>query len=449
MKGLIFTYLMTYGGAAVALYRPYWGFLVYVCFSIIKPEALWSFSVPAGGNYSRIVGLCLLFGWTLKGFGSWHFGKAQPVITALIFYLLWSFPATLGGLDPEKGWQFVESMAKIVLPFLVGITMIENMDQLKQLAWVVLVSHGWVALELNRAYYDGFNIVQELGFGGMDNNCVAIAMVTCVGLGFFLGLHVEKPWQKGVAFACAGLTAHVIMLAFSRGGLLALIVTGVISFLLIPKKPIYYVYFAAAVLLAMRLAGAEVRERLETSFEPQQDYSARSRLELWSACWDIMVRKPLIGVGPEGFPQVAPEYGFPRGKKAHSLWLELGANMGFPGLLALVGFYGICLWRLWPITKDKNPVVDPWCRYLARMVIASIIGFAVAAQFVTLEGLEAPYYITLIGAGVLKLESVPSLHPPELVLAPHPAVALPYPAGLREPAHWSHPGTQGQSSSAS
>ncbi len=40
MKGLIFTYVLTYGGALVSLFRPYYGFLVYVCFGLLKPEAL-------------------------------------------------------------------------------------------------------------------------------------------------------------------------------------------------------------------------------------------------------------------------------------------------------------------------------------------------------------------------------------------------------------------------
>ena len=38
-----------------------------------------------------------------------------------------------------------------------------------------------------------------------------------------------------------------------------------------------------------------------------------------------------------------------------------------------------------------------------RMVIAALVGFMVAAQFVSLAGLEIPYYVTLVGAGYLKL----------------------------------------------
>jgi hypothetical protein len=43
------------------------------------------------------------------------------------------------------------------------------------------------------------------------------------------------------------------------------------------------------------------------------------------------------------------------------------------------------------------------------MVLAAITGFAVSAQFVSLPGLETPYYIVLLGAGALKL--VPSARP--------------------------------------
>jgi hypothetical protein len=41
------------------------------------------------------------------------------------------------------------------------------------------------------------------------------------------------------------------------------------------------------------------------------------------------------------------------------------------------------------------------------MVIVSLTGFAVAAQFVSLYALEQPYYIALIGAATMKLVSSP------------------------------------------
>ena len=88
MKGLLFTYVLTYGGAVVSLIDPYPGLLIYICFAVIRPQSLWHWAVPEG-NYSRIVAIALLAGWTLRGFGRWRFGRATPVVMALIGYWGW------------------------------------------------------------------------------------------------------------------------------------------------------------------------------------------------------------------------------------------------------------------------------------------------------------------------------------------------------------------------
>jgi hypothetical protein len=48
------------------------------------------------------------------------------------------------------------------------------------------------------------------------------------------------------------------------------------------------------------------------------------------------------------------------------------------------------------------------------MVVAALAGFAVSVQFVSAEGLELPYYIALVGAGVLRLVSLRSAEPAHL-----------------------------------
>ena len=101
--------------------------------------------------------------------------------------------------DRGGAWEFVEASAKIVLPFLAGMTLIRSLDQLQKLAWVIVVCQGYVAYEMNLAYYDGYNVLAEQGFAGMDNNCMAIAMVTGTGLAFFLGLGETIRWRQLLA----------------------------------------------------------------------------------------------------------------------------------------------------------------------------------------------------------------------------------------------------------
>jgi probable O-glycosylation ligase (exosortase A-associated) len=338
-----------------------------------------------------------------------EFGRARPIVAALVAILLWCILSATLAQSEVVAWRFIEFFAKIVLPFIIGMTLLDSMEKLKILAWVIMLSQAFVAIEMNIAYYEGYNRLYFDGFGGMDNNSAAIGMVTCLGLAFFLGLYSEPLWLKLVAFAGGAVIGHSILIAMSRGGMLAIVVTGAVTLLLIPKRLSHYAAFAFAVAVGLFLAGPEVRERFMTLFasEKERDASAASRLELWAGCWKAMKNNPVLGVGPDHWPLVAHEYGFPRGKEAHSLWLQFGAEVGFPGLALLALFYGLCVVRLWPLARGKLDADDPWFRYLAAMVIASLIGFAVSAQFVSLKLLEVPYYVALLGAGTLQLASRP------------------------------------------
>lgn len=409
MKGLLFTYGLTYGGALVSLFNPFVGLLIYIGFAIVRPQDMWFWAVPEG-NYSKVVAIALLVGWAARGFGDWRLGRAGGVVTALVAFLGWAVLSTLTRASaPELSWVFVDLLAKIVLPFLVGVTTVNTLSRIRLLVWVILLSEAYVALEFNLAYFGGYNRLKEEGFGSMDNNCNAIALVTCLGLAVLLMLSSEKWWQKLLAFASAALMAHAVMFSFSRGGMLAAMVTGAAIFLIIPKRPVYYLGTVLAVLLLVRFAGPEVLDRFSTVFasDDNRDASAESRLVLWKACLDTMQREPL-GVGPANWGEEVVRYGFKRGKLAHTLWLQVGAELGLPGLAFLVLFYGLCVTRLLPMARDAHPVPDPAFHHLARAVIVSLVGFAVSAQFVSLDLLEHPYYITMVGACLLKLDSVPA-----------------------------------------
>jgi O-antigen ligase len=405
MKAILFTYGLTIGGAILGLVRPFYGLLAYISLAILKPDLLWPWSVDIG-HYSRVVALALLAGWILHGLGDWHLGRARGPTLALTAFVLWAGVLSLFAHDPALAWGFVEQHLKILLPFLVGITTIHTVKQLKQVAWVIVLAQGYLAFEFNQSYYMGFNRLHEGEFSGMDNNCIAITMDAGIGLAFFLGLHAQRWRWRLLAFGAAVLMTNAVMFSFSRGGLLGLILVGVVAFFLIPKGPKHYAAFALAVLIGLRLAGPQVVERFSTTFatEEDRDGSAQMRMRHWKACADSMLKTPW-GVGPNHWQFVSPNYDLPS-MEAHTYWLQTGAELGWPGLLAIVAFYGLTVWRLWPLARGRTEVSDPWLVYLARMVIAALTGFAVSAQFVSISGIEAPFYVALVGIGVLKLTSV-------------------------------------------
>ena len=55
---------------------------------------------------------------------------------------------------------------------------------------------GYVGFEMNLEYWRGFNIAGE-GFGGMDNNCFGVALVTTIGPAIALGLGAKTWFERG------------------------------------------------------------------------------------------------------------------------------------------------------------------------------------------------------------------------------------------------------------
>jgi O-antigen ligase len=120
-----------------------------------------------------------------------------------------------------------------------------------------------------------------------------------------------------------------------------------------------------------------------------------------------MGEEPVFGVGPDHFPLTNKQRWGER-MEAHTLWLQLGAELGLPGLLLLLAFYGSCWVRLLPYARGRHPPRDPRIRCLAQGIVASLVGFCVTGQFVTLEQLEIPYYLVMMGVVILKLDNDPS-----------------------------------------
>lgn len=418
---------MTYGGSVVALFRPFYGFLIYVCFSLIRPEALWHWSVPAG-NYSRTIAISFLLGWLLNGMGDRALGRAARPAMALAAFLGWAMISTLVCEFPDAGWKFIENMSKIVLPALAGLTLINTRRDLYLLSWTIVASIGYVAYDLNMSYYSGFNRLHQYGFGGMDNNSLTIGLVASVGFAFFLGLSEEVWWRRYLAFGFAALLTHAVFFSFSRGGMLGLCVVGIATAILIPKNPKNIALVALGAMVAMAMAGPEVVARFSTVTNTSLtggdaldvDASAESRIALWKICLRMTMESPIVGKGPDHFPLLVDRYPiqgalkerYGRGKEAHTLWLQIAAELGLPGVLFLFLFYFLTVWELWKFRRtdraDSNGLTSG---AVARMVCASLIGFMVSAQFVSLEGLEIPYYVTVVGLGALKLASMPEVQP--------------------------------------
>lgn len=406
MFGLILVYCLTAVGILGSLSNPLYGLFVYVFFAMLRPQFMWGFAGDMTG-LSQWVGIAMLVGWAMKGFGGMKFGRASGVTWILIAFAAWAALSAAMGIDPPRSNIWVIELAKIVAPFLVGATMLQSRKQVRWMLWVIVASHGYIAYDMNNWYYvRGYNFIRESGYGFMDNNSFGLSLVTVIGLAAALALASKKWPERLLALGCAVLILSTIVLTYSRGAMVGLITVGLASMLLLPKRPTYVLLMLLGLLASGRLMGQQVLERFATTFaeEDQRDASAQSRVDLWAACLEIGMSSPLVGIGPRNFPLVATNYGFTAGKEAHSTWMQAIAEVGFVGAALLLLFYLFTMIRLLPVvwrkwTPDRRDEAA-----FAFGVLVSLAGFFVSAQFVTMAGLETPYYVAMVAVAMFKTQ---------------------------------------------
>ena len=403
MKGLILSYLVTLLGAVAALRYPLIGLQVYVGLAVLRPQAIFGFA----GDLSRlslIVGIAVLIGWMFKGFGSWRFGAGRTVVYTFLAFAMWFGLSALFALEPSVSVGELVGLSKLVMPFLVGVTLMKGEKDWRPMLWTIVLAQGYVGFEMNNDYlFKGYNTAGN-GFGGMDNNCFGVSLVTVLGPALALMISSRTWVLRGLAGLAAALILHTTLLTFSRGAMLGLLAIAVTAFVIMPKRPKYLGALALTVVLTLSFIGPQLYDRYASAFVPSADLdgSAQSRIELWQDCLQVIGRYPIFGVGPANWRVISGNFGWAEGKSAHSVWMETAAEVGVPGSLLLFLFFAIAAIRLWPIARARVTDANRYHVILASGVILAIVGFAVSGQFVSVPGLEVPYYIVMLGAGMLK-----------------------------------------------
>ena len=97
-------------------------------------------------------------------------------------------------------------------------------------------------------------------------------------------------------------------------------------------------------------------KRIASSFDVERDVSNLGRIHRWIVAWELFEKEPVHGIGPNAFPEEYHAHKrssmlFQAIKKIdlayagiHSEYLTALAEMGLPGLLLLMGMYGLSLY---------------------------------------------------------------------------------------------------------
>ncbi len=410
MKGLIFTYTMTVLGMALGLIRPVYGVAIYMALSILKPPALWHWSVPIG-RYQFYVAICSLIGWARIGFGQWeNLRKVRNVLFCFVGYaaLQWiSGYATRYSAEPRV-WYHVQKLSNDMLMVLVAASLINSFKELRIFSWIVVVATGYVAYEMNYSWYvENYNRIWFAEFAEIDNNGMAMIFAMAVPLSLTLGLYEKNYFLKFASWIWAPLLGNAVFLANSRGGMLGMIFAAPFLIWLLPNKRRTYWLLAAATIIILLLAGPSVHDRFWTIFvdKQEQDTSIQSRYTSWAAALRCIQDYPLLGVGPRCWYHVGRSYGSGYKLAVHNMFLQVSVDTGIFSGLCLLGIFLLTMKGLAKGRKARTEY-SPWYPYWAAGVIAGLGTGFLCSMFLSMERVEMPYYLAMLGLATVKVATI-------------------------------------------
>jgi O-antigen ligase len=353
---------------------------------------------------AKIVGVlsALAFLWSLA-----QIGQRFPPEVIFVLLLIGQLFATVPFSPVWRGGAFMHALdfAKVGFIVLVMVMAVTAFERLRQLLFIQAASVATVCgVTVLKGRMRGGRLEGILNGNYANPNDLALAIVIslplCLAL-FFLSKRIL--WKILWAVAMA-VMAYALLLTGSRGGFLALAMSGGVCLweFAIRGRRFYLLPLAALLGTALLvLSSGIMSQRLGATFDDKDDAtssrgSAQARQRLLWRSLEITAEHPLFGVGPGNFAVISGSW-----HETHNSFTQMSSEAGIPALV----FYVIILWRGFKNVRivKKFSRNEKQLRLLAGALHASLAGFVIGSFFASVAYQFFPYFIVIYTTALLRI----------------------------------------------
>jgi putative inorganic carbon (hco3(-)) transporter len=403
------------GSVPLCFINPYIGVLMWYWVTYFNPHKFtWSYAYDF--PVALVVAVPTLLGtvFTKKSF------RSLMTTESILLFALWAwFVATYlyAGSNPyfaahlDSARYQVSHITKILLMTYVTILVVNSRERLKGVLLVTALSLGLLAL---KGSIFGIRTSGEFRVWGppdsflSDNNAFGLALNMSLPLLYFLVREVENRWLRRLLYLCFASAILSVLLTYSRGGLLSLLVVVAAIAYRSKHKLFGTAGLIVTVIAVLTFAPDAWMNRMDRLFHGDLDASAEQRLVAWGTAWRFVQDYPITGGGFDTLPDVNVFQRYqPRplplgylSTAPHSIYFQLLADHGFVGLFLFLLLIGVCFLTLYRIGRAARKIPDgQWMMYYAWMIQISILAFMTGGAFLGFVYLDVIY--EMIGAVVV------------------------------------------------
>lgn len=365
--------------------------------------------------------------------------RLQPVLRLrptrwVLALVVWAALSVPGALWAGGAFQAFIDFAKIALMSVILAAAVRGVRDVERLAFVYLLSVAFYACVVLARFQIGVGEGADAWRLGSlyyyDANEFATLAVISLPLGVYF-LARRRPWWRRLASLGAVVVLGVgIIWAGSRGGFLALLAAS--GFLLLRYTAIHVRWrlLTAAVLAFAFAATASDKywDEMKTIIQPKDDYNftaQEGRVQVWRRGVGYMLEHPVLGVGVGNFVTaegtnrtLLADARAGRGVKwseAHNTFIQVGAEVGLPGLALFVSMLAAAFRALRTVRRygREGQQTGPPPAALAQALTASLIGFLVGGFFLSLAWKDLLLVLVGLVSALRKVTAVAPAPPPQ------------------------------------
>jgi putative inorganic carbon (HCO3(-)) transporter len=296
----------------------------------------------------------------------------------------------------------------------------------------------FVAVAIGATAVASYAIIQKLGLDPIwkgylpagrvfstigQPNALAGYLVLAIPITAVLAIE-QKRLLRVATLAGLALMIAALVLTYSRGGYIGLSLAMTVFLFGLREKirmnrATLGAYVAAVVVVLVlivtmvapaRSAVTRAWHRSESVSAVSSDESISSHIDLWRVAIRIIEDHPLVGTGPETFPDEFPGYSrtvLPatavryfeqfRVESPHDQVLAVASGAGIPAAIAYLSVLVGVIYVLWHTTRRRR---DAAVRLALLAVMASALGHLVTDAFMSSEITGSWLFWILVGAGV-------------------------------------------------
>jgi len=363
------------------------------------------------------------------------FSLRTPLSIPFLLFVIWGFFGLFFALNKGNSiHDFFVHLIRYLLIFYLLFNFFATKERLLILIWTIIISTAVYSAGMLIDFYvvQEYNVSTKLGVyiegqREIPSNIIGISTLFGLLLSLYQLTKESFLYRRIILTICVCATAVATLATQTKGAILAMTVSLLLSFPRNKRTLLFFFLFLALVILVM-----PVRDRITPSAIVDK-ISTDQRIKIWYSFGEMVIDHPITGIGfgmqtyhdenllnkynekaPAKYRQETPL------NSPHNIVLDVAVRAGFVGLVLFFYIIFVFVRMSWQIIKSGK---DDFIRHWGSCFLAAFVAVFIQGQFEnTMSGPPAMILYTIFAMMVIlwHIQSqFTEFTPPETDSAPH------------------------------